>query len=60
MNSGKKMLESDIGRFIRPIETVLSSEFTIEQALGKLREKPLKEKIQQQPKMWKCVLVDGM
>jgi len=45
MNSGKKMLESDIGRFIRPIETVLSSEFTIEQALGKLREKPLKEKI---------------
>ncbi len=45
MNPGKEMLKSDIERFIRPIETVLSSELTIEQALGKLREKPLKEKI---------------
>jgi len=45
MNFSKETFESNIKRFIRPIETVLSSEYTIEEALGKLREKPLKEKI---------------
>lgn len=44
-SNNKELLDSKIARYLRPVETVLIDDWSIEEALGKLREKPLKTKI---------------
>ena len=44
-SSNKELLGSKIARYLRPVETVLVDDWSIEEALARLREKPLKTKI---------------
>jgi magnesium transporter len=44
-SSNKELLNSKIARYTRSVETVLIDEWSIEEALARLREKPLKTKI---------------
>lgn len=44
-SSNKELLDSKIARYLRPVETVLEADWSIEEALARLREKPLKTKI---------------